>query len=168
MARFTHKEILNGLRSGSKEVLSHLTKRYYQSSRRWLRTKGIRDADTPAFFAGALLRFLREAQQRNLPEQTVPSEQLFVHLKNQLKEHRMVQPTVAGMSPQEEQQEIVAHCFSILDESARELLMAHYADRLNFEQLASRFQLSNPVIAEFEVDKAMKQLEHIVRARLLT
>ncbi len=47
-----------------------------------------------------------------------------------------------------------------------DLLTARYAENLNFEQLASRFQFSNPVIAQTEVEKAGSLMERILSARL--
>jgi len=64
------------------------------------------------------------------------------------------------------QKEIVSDCVSIMDPDSRRLLAARYAEKLSYEQIAARYEYSNPVIAQFEVNKAMTQLEGIARARL--
>ncbi len=166
MAKLSNKEIISGMKNGSREVLFYLSGRYFQSSRRWLRTKGIRDSDTPSLFSDAVIRFLRDVQQRDFPEQIEPGEYLFSTLKNQLKDHRLMRVEGASDEHLERQLEIVADCFSILETTSRQILAAYYADGLNFEQLAARFNLPNPVVAEFEVDKSIKQLDQIVKARL--
>ena len=66
----------------------------------------------------------------------------------------------------EEDRIVAARCISILDERSKALLFARYAENLNFEQLASRFQFSNPVIAQTEVEKAGSLMERILSARL--
>jgi len=66
----------------------------------------------------------------------------------------------------DEQKSVVAQCVSILDENARDLIHAHYAEQLSFEKIAERFSYSNAVIAQHEVYKAMQQLEGIVKVRL--
>ena len=65
-----------------------------------------------------------------------------------------------------DEKEIVASCFSILDESARKILSARYVEKLSFEQIAVRLEYSNPIIAQFEFNKAFNQFENISRARL--
>ena len=45
-------------------------------------------------------------------------------------------------------------------------LLRAVCENLNFEQLASRFQFSNPVIAQTEVEKAGSLMERILSARL--
>ena len=57
-------------------------------------------------------------------------------------------------------------CVAIQDDDTRKLLFARYAERLSFEQIAVRFAYSNPVIAQFEINKAMNRLEDIVRIQL--
>ena len=166
MAKFSDKEVLQGLKNGSTEVLLYLTKRFYQSSRRWLRTKGIRDTDTPGLFTDAIIRMMRDVQRKSVPNQVQPGAYLFDVLKAQLKDHKLMRAASELEQHQELQQQRVAACFSILDEASRQLLSAYYADRMNFEEIAARFDYSNPVIAEFEVNKAMRQLETLVKARL--
>lgn len=72
------------------------------------------------------------------------------------------------MSPvfSDQQRDIVAGCVNLMEVDNRRLLAARYAENLSYEQIAVRFEYSNPVIAQFEVNKAMNQLEGIARARL--
>ena len=65
-----------------------------------------------------------------------------------------------------EEKEIIRSCFSILDETSRKILAARYSEKLSFEQIAARMDFSNPVIAQFEFNKAFSQFEKISRARL--
>lgn len=164
MARFTDKDILYGLKNGSKEVLFYLSGRFYQSSRRWMRSKGIRDADTPALFSEALLRMMREVQQKELPEHLDPADLLSNIIRNLTRERRS-RNSASDILP-DNQQAIVSGCFSILDDSSRDLLSARFADRMGFQQLAVRFGFGNAAIAEAEINKAMDRLERMVNTRL--
>lgn len=166
MARFSDKEVLQGLKNGSTEILFYLSKRFFQSSRRWLRTKGIRDTDTPGLFADALIRMMRDVQRKSIPGQVQPGTYLFNVLKSQLQDHKLMRASDEHEQQQEVKLQRVAACFSILDTDSQQLLTAYYADRMNFEEIAARFDFSNPVIAEFEVNKAMRQLETLAQARL--
>ncbi|MEY4594891.1 MAG: hypothetical protein RIQ47_1301 [Bacteroidota bacterium] len=166
MARFSDKEILRGLKNGSAEVLFYLSDRFFQSSRRWLRTKGIRDADTPSLFSDALIRLMRDVQHKNVPEQLQPGTYLSTVLRTQLKDHKLMRSLNDKEQEHEKQMQRVAACYSILEDQSRQILSAYYADRMNFEEIAARFDFGNPVIAEVEVNKAMQQLETLVKARL--
>ena len=66
----------------------------------------------------------------------------------------------------EQQTAVASQCVSILDEQARNLLHACYAERKSFEDIATKFEFSNAVIAQHEVNKAMNMLEGIVKLRL--
>jgi len=64
------------------------------------------------------------------------------------------------------QKNIVSDCVMIIDENARKIIQARVAEGMSFEKIAEKFNYSNPVIAQFEVNKALSQLEGIVKLRL--
>ncbi|MFM2207136.1 MAG: hypothetical protein RL213_1111 [Bacteroidota bacterium] len=167
MSRYSDQELRYGLRNGSREILFYLGSRYFQTSRRWLRSKGFRDADTPSIFAEAVVRMLRELQQKQLPGHLEVREFLANVLRNYVRDLKRTAAADPATEATEERIEAAARCFSILDEDRRRLLSGRYADRLNFEQLAERIGFGNAVIAEAELYKALDNLEHILQARLL-
>lgn len=168
MARYTDKELIDGLKNGSREILFYLQEKYFQPSRRYLRRKGVPEAETPVVFSRLLIRLMRDAQQRRIPVQIVLQSYLFNLLREYLSDFRQARRhknSLPEADPQLERVQVAASCVSILDGVPRALLFARYADQNNFEQIAALFEFSNPVIAQYEVGKAMKQLENIVRAR---
>lgn len=164
--RQKNSDIIAAIQNGEEEVLFSLTRKYYQSARRWLRQKGIRDSDTPLVFSRVLLQVFQEIKLHPGSSNIDFESFLFNALKNysgELKAERKLK-----LDKNESPQELKAAigCYSILDEQARQLLSARYTDNLTFEQIAARFNFSNPVIAQFEVNKAYLQLAHIVNIRL--
>ena len=61
---------------------------------------------------------------------------------------------------------VAAKCVSILDEDVQRLLFARVAEKLSYERIKEKFQFSNAVIAQYEVNKALDQLEGIVKLRM--
>lgn len=165
MASFTNQQVIQSIKNGEEDILFYLTKKYFNSSRRWLRRSGCRDSETPAIFGRVMVNVFGEIQRNNIST-NVDFEQF---LNNSLREHFKILKTEI---PKErdlntsEEKEIIRSCFSILNENSRKILAARYSEKLSFEQIAARMDFSNPVIAQFEFNKAFSQFEKISRARL--
>ena len=165
MASFTNQQVIQSIKNGEEDILFYLTKKYFNSSRRWLRRSGCRDSETPAIFGRVIVNVFGEIQRNNIST-NVDFEQFF---NNSLREYFKIlkteNPNKRDLNSSEEK-EITRSCFSILDENARKILAARYSEKLSFEQIAARMDFSNPVIAQFEFNKAFSQFEKISRARL--
>lgn len=163
MARLTNQQIITSLQNGDETILFYLSKRYYESARKLLRSNGCRDKDTPGIFSRILVNVCREVQRNKIS----PNVDFELFLFNSLQEHWSEIKTNGSDSlylPGEK--EIIASCFTILDDQSRKILSARYCENLTYEQIATRFDYSNPVIAQFEFNKAFLLFENIVRARL--
>jgi DNA-directed RNA polymerase specialized sigma24 family protein len=169
MSRYSNKQLITEIQNGNEEVLVYLTKKYFQTARRILRMKGLKDSQTPDTFSNVLIKIWMNI----LHHKFSPSIEFETFLFNSLQEHineikekkgsnQMKQDTLFS----EQQRLVVAQCVSILDETERNLIQAYYAEQLSFEKIADRFSYSNAVIAQHEVYKAMTQLEGIVKLRL--
>ncbi|HNP49288.1 MAG TPA: hypothetical protein PKK99_03550 [Bacteroidia bacterium] len=169
MASYSNEEIIQSILNGQEDVLFYLNKKYFESARRWLRRKGAADSQTPQLFSQVLIRVYREIQRSKISP-NIPFEPYFFNaLKEQLKEEKRFRKenrNIPGPVYSDQQRNIAAECFGIMDEDHRKLLAARFAEKLSYEQIAVRFDFSNPVIAQFEVNKALNQLEGITRARL--
>lgn len=169
MSRHTNEDIISSIINGQEDILFYLNRKYFETARSWLRRKGMADSQTPEIFSTVLVRVYREIQESRISSNMPFEPYLFNALKEFLREEKMIRkenrlqlvPVFSDI-----QREIVAECTGIMDEDSRKLLAARYAEKLSYEQIAARFEYSNPVIAQFEVNKAMNQLEGIVRARL--
>lgn len=164
--RRKNSDIIASIQNGDEAVLFLLTRKYYQSARKWLRRKGIPDTETPRVFSKVLLRVFDEIKSH--PGSTnIDFESFFFNtlrsFSGELKQDRKLK--LANTESPDDLKAAMA-CFSILDDQARRILSARYADHQSFEQIASLFNFSNPVIAQFEVNKAYQQLAHIVNIRL--
>lgn len=167
----SNEELITSIRNGKEESLFALSKRFFQSSRRWLRRKGISDSATPAIFAKVLVKMFRDIQQNRLSSHVDLDKYIFNMLNEHLskeKESRKFKQQKAILPSSEIEREVVASCFTILDEQSKKLLSARYTEKLTFEEIAVRFDFSNPVIAEFEIHKALNQFRQISQARLNT
>lgn len=166
-----NEELISSIRNGNEETLFKLSKKYFQSSRRWLRRNGISDSATPAIFAQVLVKVFRDIQQNKLSSHVDLDKYIFNVLNEHLnkeKESRKFQRK-NGIQPSTDiERDAVSSCFSILDNQSKKLLSSRYTEKLSFEEIASRFEFSNPVIAEFEVHKALNQFRQIAHARLNT
>ena len=164
-----NEEIITSLQNGREEELLALSRRYFQSSRRWLRRKGISDSATPAIFAKVLVKIFRHIQQNRLSVHVDLDKYIYNMLNEQLskeKEDRKFKRQIAILPSTDIEREVAATCFTILDEQNKKLLSSRYTEKLTFEEIAVRFEFSNPVIAEFEIHKALNQFRQISQARL--
>ncbi|MBK7910131.1 hypothetical protein [Candidatus Pollutiaquabacter sp.] len=161
--------VIRNIRNGSNEPLFDIARRFFSTARRLLRTRGVKDSETPRVFSGVLTEFARDVRQKKVAEQTDITSYLVNVLRQYAKENREARRSRNARDLNEVLEEdriVAARCISILDERSKALLFARYAENLNFEQLASRFQFSNPVIAQTEVEKAGSLMERILSARL--
>jgi len=167
----SNEEVINSIRNGKEETLYVLSKKYFQSSRRWLRRKGISDSATPAIFAKMIVKMFRDIQQNRLSTHVDLDKYIFnmfnEHLSKE-KENRKFKRQPSILPSSDIERDVTASCFTILDEQSKKLLSARYTEKLSFEEIAVRFDFSNPVIAEFEVHKALNQFRQIAQARLNT
>ena len=164
MKRYSEGEIIHAINNGSREVLVYLARKYFPSSRRLMRIKGLRDEVTPSVFADVLTSVYLKLQQQQF--EYVDFESYFLHALN---EHvRVVKGYGNATTHKEvaEPDEIASHCVSILDEQSQQILFSRVAGKMSYERIKNKFQFSNAVIAQYEVNKAMSQLEGIVKLRL--
>ena len=169
MSKYTNPEIISDIQNGKEEVLFYVSRKFFQPSRRWLRRKGVPDDKTPQIFVTVLLQLFRDIQQQRLSIHVDFESYLFNSLEEYFKLEKSKnkkQRYVLGTVYSDKQKDAVSLCVEIQDEEIRKLLYSRYAEKLSFEQIAVRFDYSNPVIAQFEVNKAMSRLEGIVRIRL--
>ncbi len=169
MSRYNNKQLITEIQNGNEDVLVYLAKKYFQTARRILRVKGVKDSQTPDIFSDVLIKVWLNI----LYHKFSPSIEFETFLFNSLQEHvneirERKRNNQLKMEPlvSEHQRYVVAQCVSILDENERNLVHAYYAEQLSFEKIADRFKYSNAVIAQHEVYKAMNQLEGIVKLRL--
>ncbi len=169
VTRRNNEEMVSLIKKGDEKVLNELTKKFFQSSRKHLRQKGIKDSETPATFAQILVNLYREIQQSNLSIQLDIEKYLFasinLFLENEKQRSKKIASQYIPLSTESEK-EAVAACYSILDDNTRKLLSRRYCEKLSFEEIAAMFDYSNPVIAQFEVNKALLQLQKVSMARL--
>ena len=164
-----NEEMISSIKKGDEKVLSVLTKKFFQSSRKQLRQKGIKDSETPAAFAQILVNLYREIQQSNLSIHLDLEKYLFASINQFLEKEKQRSRKTSSqyiLPSTETEKEAVAACYSILDDNTRKLLSRRYCEKLSFEEIAARFDYSNPVIAQFEVNKALLQLQKVSMARL--
>jgi hypothetical protein len=165
MASYSNKEIIDLLQNGNEEVLFYLSKKLFPPSRKLIRRIGFSDTQTPFIFSKVLIETCREIQQKNVSK-NVDFVSYFYNSLSEFSQRLKKERSGMSESDNSENREIVSSCFSILDDSHRIILAARLVEKLTFEQIASRFNLSNPVIAQFEFNRAFSQLEKITRARL--
>jgi ribosome-binding protein aMBF1 (putative translation factor) len=164
MPRFSNKEIITSIQNGDEEILLYLAKEYFESSRSTIRRAGLSDDSTPEIFSTSLVKTCREIQQ-NLLSPNVEFEPFYNNVLREQIDFRR-QEKKEGQNPAIDiNVELVSQCFSILDDFSKKIITARYVEKLTFEKIASRFNFSNPVIAQFELNKAYRQFENIVRAR---
>jgi hypothetical protein len=163
MPRLSNQQIFTSIQNGDETVLFYLSKRYFEAGRKLLRRKGCKEKDTPAIFGKILVNVYREIQRNNISSNVDFETFLFNSIREYLNDIKSG-PEKSEFLPGE--REIIASCFAILDEPSRKILSARYGENLAFELIAARLELSNPVIAHFEFNKAFTLFENIVRARL--
>jgi DNA-directed RNA polymerase specialized sigma24 family protein len=165
----TNQELITSLQNGQEETLFYLNRKYFQSARRWLRRKGMPDSSTPEIFAKVLVRIYRVIQHRRITPSVDFETFLFNTMNDFLEnsgENFRKRKGEKNSESHDRDKLIVASCYSILDENFRNLLSARYVSKLTFEEIAARFEYGNPVIAQFEVEKALSQFRMIAIARL--
>jgi len=164
MRRKADEQIISRIRNGEEDVLFYLSKKYFESARRILRRNGCPDRDTPRLFSSILVNLSREIQRNrispNIGFESFLFNSIWKHVDALKKEKEKNAPAFPSETA------AISSCFTILDDNARRLLAARYCEGLSYEEIAVRMEYSNPVIAQFECDKAFSQYEKIVRARL--
>jgi hypothetical protein len=169
MSSYTNPEIISDIQNGKEEVLFYVSRKFFQPARRWLRRKGVPDDKTPEIFVTVLLQLFRDIQQQHLSIHVDFESYLFNSLEEFFKQEKAKgrkQRFILGPVYSDKQKDAVSLCVEIQDDNSRKLLYSRYAEKLSFEQIAVRFDYSNPVIAQFEVNKALNRLEGMVRLRL--
>ena len=169
MSRFNNKQLITGIQNGNEDVFVYLAEKYFPLARRMLRMKGLKDSSTPEFFSTVLVKACMEIMHHKFST-SIEFEPFFFNClqdniqveKNKRRKNQLKPDSVFS----DQQTAVVAQCVSILDEGARTLVHAYYAERLSFESIAEKFNFSNAVIAQHEVNKAMNVLEGIVKLRL--
>jgi len=167
MSRYSNKELIAEIQNGNEEILVYLTGKYFSQVRRILRMRGWKDSLSPEIFATVLIRVWFDVSGPGFSPSVDLETFFFNSLQDYLTELRKKNQLDLSNDPfSTDQKEVVSQCVSILDEQARNIVHARYAGHLSFEQIASRFNYSDAVIAQHEVNKAMNQLEGIVKLRL--
>ncbi len=169
MSRFNNKQLITGIQNGNEDVLVYIAEKYFPQARRVLRMKGFNDSSAPEFFSTVMVKVCMDILHHKFPS-NIEFETFFfnclqesIHDEKNKKRGNQLKPDPVFS---DQQKSVVAQCVSILDEQSRNLVHAHYAERLSFEAIASKFEYSNSVIAQHEVNKAMNLLEGIVKLRL--
>jgi hypothetical protein len=165
MPAYLNKELIDLIRNGTDEFLFYLTDKYYQSARRLLRRSGCPDKETPIIFSRVIVSACHELQQSKLSTVFDFEQYFYTSLIDYYKNNNSQKNLNVDLIHSHEKEVAVA-CFSILDELKQKLLAARYSGKLSFEQIAVKFNFSNPVIAQFEVNRAFLQYENVVKARL--
>src|SRR4029079_4483009 len=131
-----------------------------------MRRRGFRDSETPFLFSYALAKVYSKLSS-NRSNQYVDFESYFMNALNemirlkQLEKKEKFHSEIADAGAT-----ITAKCVSVLDDQMQKILYARVVEKLSFESIAERFQFSNAVIAQYEVNKAFNQLEGIVKLRM--
>lgn len=169
MSRYNNKQLITEIQNGNEDVLAYLAGKYFPHARRVLRIKGVKDSSTPGIFSTVLIKVWFNILHHKFSP-SIEFETFFFNSLNEyvqeLKDKKRKNKLKSDDLYSDQQKEVVAQCVSILDENARNLVYAHFAEHLSFEKIATRYQYSNAVIAQHEVHKAMSQLEGIVKLRL--
>jgi ATP phosphoribosyltransferase len=164
MALLTNRQLLEGIRHDDSSVMAAAAKKYFPSCRKYLRMKGVRDAGTPEAYARAFAGVIAEVRAGRISE--LADFGSILH-QAMLREVEKIREQAAGnlsgglaVSP-----DVVAQCVAVLDEDIQRLLMLRFAERKSYEEIALASNFSNPVIAEFEVERAYQQLQRMVNVR---
>ncbi|MCX6291896.1 MAG: hypothetical protein NT126_09055 [Bacteroidetes bacterium] len=169
MSRYSNKQLITEIRNGNEDVLDFLATKYFSHARRVIRLKGIKDSTAPELFSIVLVKAWFDVLFHKLPANIDFEAFFYSSLEDyirELKDRKKNNSLKSDSLFSNHQKEVVAQCVFILDEQAKKLVHAHYGEKLSFEKIASRFNYSNAVIAQHEVNKAMNQLEGIVKLRL--
>jgi len=161
--RYSKRDIIREINNDNREILVYLSRKYFPSVRRLLRVRGFHDELTPGIFSDVLAAaYLKLQQQHN---EYIDFEQFLIRMLNdhikELKERNVPEESHADQSV-----DIASHCVSIMEEQSQQLLFCRIAAKRSYEHIKEKFQFSNAVIAQYEVNKAFNQLEGIVKLRL--
>lgn len=160
------QDLIREIKKDSNEALSFIVRKFFPVSRKMLGRKGIRDSMTPRVFSSALIGVLKDIRCHNLSEMVDFNSLLHNALISEAANFKNGSGTPEKPSPEQLKSGVVANCVLVLDEQAQKLLYVRYVEQKSFEEISNMFGFSNPVIAQFETDKAYKQLEGIVKVRL--
>jgi len=160
------QDLIVEIKKDRNEVLSFIVRKFFPISRKILGRKGIQDSMTPQIFTSALIRVLKDIRCHNLSEMVDFNSLLQNALIHEAANFKSRSLTPENISADQLNANIVANCVLVLDEQAQRLIYVRYVEQKSFEEIAQIFNFSNPVIAQFETDKAYKQLEGIVKVRL--
>ena len=160
-----NKKIIVDFKSGSDEIVSGAARKFFPAARKFLRMKGIRDAMTPMVFAESLVTVLSEIRRNKVSELADFNGLLNNALGRGAEAVRAAERSGTEPVTEESKSNIAAQCVAVLDAQSQQLLFLRYAERKSFEEIAGILNFSNPVIAQFEVEKAYRQLEGIVKVR---
>lgn len=172
VAMFTGKaneDLILSIKNGEEKALLILKKKYFESSRRWMRRNGIKDSQTPKLFSKIIVSVYRDIQLGKVNVHVDLEKYIFNSLNEFLRKEKEFQKArrKEGLKAiTDSERESVAACYSILDSSSKQLLSTRYVEKLSFEEIAAKLEFSNPVIAQFEVNKAFHQLQQLAIARL--
>jgi hypothetical protein len=161
----TGKRILSEIKDGNDNAVERAAKSYFPVARKLLRMKGVRDDQTPHFFANSFVRILSELRKNKISEHSDFSSLLNNYLIREAAAAKTSPVSGTGVNMETIQTDVVAQCTAILDDDSRKLLFLRFAERKSYEEIAVIFNFSNPVIAQFETEKAYRQLEGIVKVR---
>jgi hypothetical protein len=162
--RYSKSEIIPEITNGNRDVLVYLARKYFPSARRLLRIRGFHDEQTPDIFSDVLVTVFMKLQRQ--PDEYLDFE---IYLLRALNEHiKSLKENSSHSKASEEFRsvDIVSQCVTIMDEQSQQLLFSRVSGKMSYERIKDKFQFSNAVIAQYEVNKAFGQLEGIVKLRL--
>ena len=164
MALLTNSHIFEGILHDDTGIVSAAAKKYFPTSRKFLRMRGVRDGATPEAYARAFSGVISEIRAGRISELADFGSVLHqAMIREVVKIREGNGENMAGgysVSP-----DVVAQCLTVLDEDIQRLLMLRFAERKSYEEIATACNFSNPVIAEFEVERAYQQLRRMVNVR---
>jgi DNA-directed RNA polymerase specialized sigma24 family protein len=164
-----NRKLVDEIKNGSDDVLVYLAANYFKAAQKVIRSRGFRDSASPEIFTDVLIKVWLAVRQPEVPSNIEFDTFFFNSLNDYLaeqkkkKKNKLIDPAELM---KKQQAEIVARCVLIMDEDLIRLLTARYAEQLSFEKIAQRFNYNNAVIAQHELNKAVHQLEGIVKLRM--
>jgi len=165
MSLTANKRLIAEFKVGNDEVISEAARKFFPSARKFLRMKGVRDELTPKVFADSLVTVLSEIRRNKVSELADFTGLLNTALGREAEALKSAGRSAPEEIPEDTNAAVAAQCVAVLDAPSQQLLFLRYAERKSFEEIAAILNYSNPVIAQFEVDKAYRQLEGIVKVR---
>jgi len=163
--RFSKHEIISEINNGNEEVLVYLSGKYFPTARRLMRIRGFRDDVTPEIFSEVLAKVYSGLRSQDAVH--FEFEPYFLSkLNEEIKSRKEGRQMNHGDGLTAQPEAVSAKCVQIMDEETQQLLYSRVAENLSYERIAEKFQFSNAVIAQYEVNKALNQLEGIVKLRM--